>query len=179
MFVHELTDAECREVLSHSQLGRLACSFHQQPYVVPINFAFDGCFIHFFTTQGQKVEWMRANPLVCFEVDEVRSQNQWTSVVIYGRYEELVDKPEFEEDRIRAHACLSKRALWWEPAYIAQYHRDQPHSLTPIFFRIHINKMTGHRASLDTREGSDSLSSPQDEDTKKKAVLNLRGNGPF
>jgi nitroimidazol reductase NimA-like FMN-containing flavoprotein (pyridoxamine 5'-phosphate oxidase superfamily) len=39
--------------------------------------------------------------------------------------------------------------MWWEPAYISQAHRDQPHSLTPIFYRIHIEKMTGHRATSD------------------------------
>jgi hypothetical protein len=39
--------------------------------------------------------------------------------------------------------------MWWEPAYISQKHRDQIHSLIPIFYRIHIEKMTGHRATLD------------------------------
>jgi len=44
---------------------------------------------------------------------------------------------------------LQKRAMWWEPAYISAEHRDQPHSLIPIFYRIHIDKMTGHRATPD------------------------------
>ena len=35
-----------------------------------------------------KVEWMRSNPLVCFEVDEVQNQNRWSSVIVFGRYEE-------------------------------------------------------------------------------------------
>jgi nitroimidazol reductase NimA-like FMN-containing flavoprotein (pyridoxamine 5'-phosphate oxidase superfamily) len=156
MFVHELTDAECLEVLSRSQVGRLACSFEQQPYIVPTNFAFDGRFIYAFTTLGQKVEWMRANPLVCFEVDEVRSRSRWTSIIIFGRYEELLDEPDFEKDRLQAYACLSEQTVWWEPAYIAQDHRVNQHSLRPIFFRIHINKMTGRRANSDTDEGNDS-----------------------
>ena len=152
MYVHELTYAECREVLRRSQVGRLACSLDKQPYVIPINFAFDGQFIYSFATHGQKVEWMRANPSVCFEVDEVNGRSEWTSIVIYGRYEELVDKPEFQEARMQAYASLSERAIWWEPDYIAQDHRDRPHSLVPIFFRIRIRKMTGHRANSDSKE---------------------------
>ena len=132
-----------------ARLGRLACAQDNQPYIVPINFAFDGAYIYGFTTLGQKIEWTRSNPLVCFEVDEVVSHNEWMSIVVFGRYEELPDKPEYEKQRIRAHTCLQKRAMWWEPAYVSQEHREQPHSLTPIFFRIHVEKMTGHRATFD------------------------------
>jgi|SRR6185369_3815404 Predicted flavin-nucleotide-binding protein len=149
MFIHEMSSAECDEVLARTNIGRLACAKDNQPYVVPMNFAFDGCYLYGFTTLGKKVEWMRSNPMVCFEIDEVTNQNQWISIVASGRYEELPDERAYEEARTRAHACLQKRAVWWEPAYIAQEHRDQPHSLTPIFFRIRIDKITGHHANSD------------------------------
>jgi hypothetical protein len=42
--------------------------------------------------------------------------------------------------------------MWWEPAYISQEHSDKPHSLTPVFFRIKIESMTGHRANSDESE---------------------------
>lgn len=153
MFIHEMTRNECDEALSRAKYGRLACARNNQPYVLPINFAFDGnSYLYCFTTLGQKVEWMRSNPLVCFEVDEVRNHNHWSSVIVFGRYEELPDKPEFETARIHAHGLLQKRAMWWEPAYISQEHRDNPHSLTPIFFRIRIENVTGHRANPDESE---------------------------
>lgn len=152
MFIHEMTVDECSRALEKARLGRLACAQNNQPYIVPINFGFDGTYIFGFTTLGQKIEWTRLNPLVCFEVDEVASHNEWMSVVVFGRYEELADGPEYENERGRAHACLQKRAMWWEPAYISQEHRDQLHSLTPVFFRIHVEKMTGHRATFDRRE---------------------------
>jgi len=147
MFIHEMTEAECRAALGHSTVGRLACARDDQPYVVPVHFAFDGGHVYGFTTFGQKVEWMRSNSLVCFEIDELLSDDQWVSVVIMGRYEELPDTPEHEAARMLAHELLQKRAVWWEPAYLSQDHRDQPHSLTPIFYRIRIEKMTGHRCS--------------------------------
>ena len=36
---------------------------------------------------------MRANPLVCIEVDEGANQLHWKSVVVLGKYEELCDVP--------------------------------------------------------------------------------------
>ncbi len=175
MFIHEMSLAECYDVLARTNVGRLACAHENRPYVVPINFAFDGRYFYGFTTLGQKVEWMRSNPLVCLEVDEVTDQNQWSSIVASGRYEELTDKAEYEIARTRAHSFLKKRAMWWEPAYISQQHREQPHSLEPIFYRIQIDQMTGHRANSDDRETAtaaavNSLGAPNQ--------LNNRVSGP-
>jgi nitroimidazol reductase NimA-like FMN-containing flavoprotein (pyridoxamine 5'-phosphate oxidase superfamily) len=149
MFIHEMTFDECRHALQKAKVGRLACSRDGQPYSVPINFVFDGTYIYGFTTVGQKIEWMRTNPLVCLEIDEVVGESQWMSLVVFGRYEELPDLPKYEQVRTRAHALLQKRAIWWEPAALSKEHRDQSHSLTPIFYRIHIKKITGHRATPD------------------------------
>jgi nitroimidazol reductase NimA-like FMN-containing flavoprotein (pyridoxamine 5'-phosphate oxidase superfamily) len=125
----------------------LACARDDQPYVVPINFAFDGTYLYGFTTEGQKIEWMRSNPSVCFEIDELSSNDEWKSIVVFGRYEELPDTPQFRGARLKAHAFLRKRPMWWQPAYMARQHRDQSHSLTPVFYRIHIQKITGHHAT--------------------------------
>lgn len=156
MFIHEMTVSECRDALERAHVGRLACAHDNQPYVLPMNFAIDGQYLYLygFTTLGQKVEWMRSNPLVCFEIDNIASHNHWLSVIVFGSYEELPDKPKFESERKRAYAHLQKRVMWWEPAYISQDHRDQPNSLVPIFFRIKIEKMTGHRASADDSEAA-------------------------
>ena len=147
MFIHEMTIDECHSALRKATVGRLGCALNNQPYVVPINFAFDGAYLYGFTTLGQKVEWLRSNPLVSFEVDEITGHNDWMSIILFGRYEELPDTAEYEKPRIKAHSLMQQRVMWWEPAYISQLHRDQPHSLTPIFFRIHIERMTGHRAT--------------------------------
>ncbi len=89
MFIQKMTEAECLSILTRTRLGRLACAHENQPYIVPIYFAYEQPYLYAFTTPGQKVEWMRYNPLVCLEVDEVEDSEHWTSVVIFGRYEEL------------------------------------------------------------------------------------------
>lgn len=148
MVIHEMTDSECRNALERVSFGRLACARDDQPYIVPIDFAFDGHHLYGFSTLGQKIEWMRSNPLVCLEIDERTSRHEWMSVVISGRYEELPDTPEFGAERERAHAALQKRAMWWEYATIpgAEWRRKRE-PFAPIFYRIHIDKMTGHRAT--------------------------------
>jgi hypothetical protein len=37
---------------------------------------------------------MRTNPLVCVQADEVTNSEQWISVIVFGRFEELPDLPE-------------------------------------------------------------------------------------
>jgi nitroimidazol reductase NimA-like FMN-containing flavoprotein (pyridoxamine 5'-phosphate oxidase superfamily) len=153
MFIHEMSGAECSAALSQAKVGRLACAHDNQPYVLPLNFAFDGgSYLYCFTTLGQKIDWMRSNPLVCFEIDAVKNHNHWSSVIVFGSYEELPDRPEYEIARRNAYKFLQQRVMWWEPAYVSQEHRDNPHSLSPIVFRIKIENVTGHRANADDSE---------------------------
>src|ERR1022692_3975080 len=71
MFIEEMTEAECLTTLARTRLGRLACAHKNKPYVVPIYFVYEKFYLYGFTTPGQKVEWMRSNPLVCVELDEI------------------------------------------------------------------------------------------------------------
>ena len=153
MFIHEMTEAECRQALHEAGVGRLACARDNQPYVVPTSFALHHEYIYAFTTLGQKVQWMRENPKVCLEVDQRQTHNSWYSVIVFGHYEELPDRPEYQAARMTAYSLLSKRMMWWEPAAVSVTHRDTAHSLIPIFYRIRIERMTGHRSSPDPTEG--------------------------
>jgi nitroimidazol reductase NimA-like FMN-containing flavoprotein (pyridoxamine 5'-phosphate oxidase superfamily) len=60
---------------------------------VPINYVFDGDCIYGYSTLGRKVDVMREQPLVCFEIDEIDGPANWRSVVAEGVYEELTDCP--------------------------------------------------------------------------------------
>jgi nitroimidazol reductase NimA-like FMN-containing flavoprotein (pyridoxamine 5'-phosphate oxidase superfamily) len=104
MVIREMNWKECLRVLVGTSLARLACAQENQPYVVPVYLAYDeesGC-LYGFTTPGQKIEWMRGNPLVCVEVDEVAAYDQWVSVIVTGRYEELVETTRNDAERLWA-----------------------------------------------------------------------------
>src|ERR1022692_3412894 len=110
MVIREMSREECLRVLAKAKLARLACAHENQPYVVPVYLAYHEAYecLYGFTTPGQKVEWMRANPLVCVEVDEIVAYDQWVSVIAFGRYEELPETPETPEtpgsDVVHGHA---------------------------------------------------------------------------
>ena len=146
--IKELTRQESLEVLARSHLGRLACTRGDQPYIVPIYFAYDSNCLHSFSTVGQKIEWMRDNPLVCVQVDEVVNSQKWVSVIVFGRFEELPDAPEWQDARAVTHGLLRRKAAWWEPGYVKTIIGGTPRPLVPVFYRIHIEKITGHRAGV-------------------------------
>jgi len=146
-----MTGDECRIALEQGYFGRLACVRADQPYIVPIYFSYDGKHLYGITTLGQKIEWMRSNPLVCVEIDDRTNHYQWMSVVVFGRYEELPDTPEHGHARAHALEVLQKRETWWQTACAAGEKREQP---APIFYRIHIEQVTGHRATPDAIEAA-------------------------
>ena len=147
MLIRELNRQESLDLLAHSRLGRLACAHEARPYIVPFYFAYDDEYLYSFSTFGQKIEWMRANPSVCVEVDEVVSPQQWVSVIVFGQFEEMPDVPEMRRAREYAHKKLLERdAMWWEPAYSRTILGDKERPLAPFFYRIHIVQVTGHRA---------------------------------
>jgi hypothetical protein len=89
---------------------------------------------------------MRANPLVCVQADEVISSQKWTSVIIFGRFEELPDVSEWNDKRALAHELLQRRAMWWEPAYVKTILHGAERPLVPIFYRVRVTGVTGHQA---------------------------------
>lgn len=178
MKVRNMTKDECLKLLERSRLAKLACCHENQPYVVPVYLAYDSTAGHpclyGFTTPGQKVEWMRTNPLVCVEVDEVKSLDDWVSVVVYGRYEELPERPaeligqspshsdQFGSgtsastaapgplQRQRAYEILQSYAAWWEPAAATRAEQPVDRQFTPTFYMVHIDEVTGHSATHDS-----------------------------
>jgi uncharacterized protein len=160
VLIHEMKAKECRELLARVGMGRLGCARNNQPYVVPIYFAYEPDHLYGFSTVGQKIEWMRDNPLVCVEADEVRTHNQWASVVVLGRYEELPEKPEYTELRRQAQSVLAKRSMWWQTGFAASQSRGGPKPAAPVFYCIHIEEISGHQAAPGKFESSRSARRP-------------------
>ena len=149
MRITEMNGHECRELLASFGFGRLACARENQPYIVPIYFAAEGDCLYGFSTLGRKIEWMRMNPLVCVQADEIRSSTEWKSVVITGRYEELFDDPDHEPSRRHAISLLARRPSWWQGAYAADQTRQHDADPAPVVFCVHIAEISGHRADPD------------------------------
>ena len=190
MVIREMSREECLKVLARARLARLACAHDGQPYVVPVYLAYQGppdgeAALYGFTTLGQKVEWMRANPLVCVEVDEVAAYDQWVSIIVFGHYEEFPETPGCDDEqtrasqrprnvaevlpigeampdttggndkRFRAWQVLKTHPMWQEPgstAWAARAHRDSAEPFIIVYYKIWIDRVTGHEATRDARD---------------------------
>ena len=105
--IYVLPDDRIEELLRSALVGRIACCATEfdgepRPYVVPLAYGYDGECVYAFSSPGRKIEIMRAQPLVSFEVDEAVAEDRWSSVIAEGVYEELSG----EEERCNAHRVL-------------------------------------------------------------------------
>ena len=146
MIIQKLSTQECLNFLKEIKLGRLGCVRDKQPYVVPVYFVCDERHIYGFTTLGQKIRWMRKNPLVCVEADHVIDHQNWTSVVVLGKYQELPDDSSATGLREYALELLQHRTIWWQPAVSFTRDSEPAGTAQHIFYRIRIDEVTGHRA---------------------------------
>ena len=99
-----MTTDEIEELLSRELVGRLGTCKDNQPYVIPMCFIYYEGKIYFHCApQGRKIENMKANPKVCFQMDEHRLvpssvpcdfTMHYRSALVFGKVRLLVDPKE-------------------------------------------------------------------------------------
>nr|WP_321230186.1 pyridoxamine 5'-phosphate oxidase family protein [uncultured Psychroserpens sp.] len=85
----DLNNKQIEHVLHSLIIGRIGCHADNRTYVVPVTYAYDGKYIYGHTKEGLKINIMRKNPMVCFEVDVIENMSNWRSVIAWGKFEEL------------------------------------------------------------------------------------------
>jgi uncharacterized protein len=145
MRIVAISQQECIELLKRVSVGRLACSSDDQPYVVPVAFSYEPNCIYIFSTFGKKIEWMRHNPKVCLQADEIGDRSNWLSVIVTGTYFEL-RRPEHTAQREHALERLAQYSEWWRNPLAARREQTSDLSIEPVFFRVDIGSMSGRRA---------------------------------
>ena len=147
MQIHDMSHESIIALLQHEHIGRIACVKELQPYVTPMRLSYHDNYLYSFATEGKRVSWMRANPLVCVEVESIVSLYCWRTVVASGMYEELPNSSEHVEQRVLAFNLLSETSNWWEPGLVKTCHRNVVRPLAAVYFRIRITELTGHEAT--------------------------------
>lgn len=100
----EITDrGKIDAIIGESLVCHLALAHHDNPYLVPVSFGYDGKSIFLHTArEGKKLEYFQNNDRVCFEFErgvkllmDSESACKWSfafqSVVGYGRIVEILD----------------------------------------------------------------------------------------
>jgi nitroimidazol reductase NimA-like FMN-containing flavoprotein (pyridoxamine 5'-phosphate oxidase superfamily) len=147
MLIHELSREDSLVFLAGKRFARLGCAWKGQPYVMPIRIAREDNHLYGFSTIGQMIEWMRKNPLVCVEADEIESLQKWCSVVAFGHYLELPKTPDYDKERHHAHTLLWPDGEVWESGYARTITHGKTHELQAVYFRIDLGDVSGRRAT--------------------------------
>jgi nitroimidazol reductase NimA-like FMN-containing flavoprotein (pyridoxamine 5'-phosphate oxidase superfamily) len=95
--VEEMANSEIQALLARVSYGHLACARDNQPYVVPVNYAYDDPYLYIYTTDGMKAEIIRDNPRVCLQVEDVVDNTNWKSVIVMGEAEQITSVKEREQ----------------------------------------------------------------------------------
>ena len=141
----ELSEMQIKNVLSSQSLGRMACTDGMQPYIVPVTYAYNGKYLYGQTNPGTKLDILRSNPRVCFEVDLMMDMANWQSVLVFGTFEELKG-----EEAEKGRQILFGKVLQLLTSSTVHAHEhddkgevDDSNRVKNIMFRIVINKVTG------------------------------------
>jgi uncharacterized protein len=86
-----LSEEGIEHVLQYQVYGRIGCHANDKTYIVPICYAYHENKIYARTFEGLKLKMMRANPQVCFQLENLDSMGKWQSVVCWGEFEELTE----------------------------------------------------------------------------------------
>ena len=95
--VEDMAPAEMHALLQCESFGHLGCARDGRPYVLPMNYAYDGKELYFFTTDGMKTRFIGANPQVCLQVEEITDSTHWRSVMVIGKAEQITKSEETQQ----------------------------------------------------------------------------------
>ena len=144
--IHKLTEPEIEEILKDNIYGHLGCNDGLNTYIFPINYLYDGTYITCHSQMGFKIEVMQKNARVCLQVDEVKDDKNWKSVMVLGEYRELTE----EQDLNNAMKAFSDRRLFLkisEPTL-------SPGSNEPkMDIRLNYSTSVIYRIVIDKKEG--------------------------
>lgn len=140
----ELNGAQIDAVLRQNVIGHLGCSDLGETYVVPITYAYDGDSIICHSAPGKKIDMMRSNPRVCFQVNEMQDMGNWRSVIAWGQFAEL--KGEEARDAIKKFTNRLASLMPSEsshPTHGFNPEKFNPQEVKWIVFKIRLGKKTG------------------------------------
>ncbi len=142
MHIQIMNEADCMTFIRGERTGRLACCNKDRPYVVPVHYVCSGNSIYSFSMPGQKLVFMRLNPNVCLEVENIQGSDKWRCAVIEGIFQEFT-APEDKQD---AWNILREYNDWWEIGGQFVEHAGHEEHSKPAFFSVSMDVVSGRTA---------------------------------
>jgi nitroimidazol reductase NimA-like FMN-containing flavoprotein (pyridoxamine 5'-phosphate oxidase superfamily) len=151
-----LNNEEIEKVMKAHSIGRIGCHSNEKMYVVPISYVYDNDCIYCHSHEGLKINIMRQNPKVCFEVDTLENLNAWKSAIAWGEFEEIKN----EDERKAALKLMLDKALPFTKSKTMKMELGSNYPFAPddlskihgIVFKIKLHEKTGRFELNDNKE---------------------------
>lgn len=141
-----LNAEQSKYILESNHIGRIGSYANGRVLVVPVTYVCDSGNIYGISLEGNKIQMMRSNPNVCFEVDCIDNLANWRSVIAWGKFEELKSGDSQNHVRKLFEERLSPLILG-ETVSSSREVADPPHRVIkkekPVIYRIVLKEMTG------------------------------------
>jgi uncharacterized protein len=143
--IGNLTAIEIENILHNQLIGRIGCHADGTTYVVPISYAYDGEFVYALTHEGMKVNIMRQNRQVCFEVENIPDLANWQSVITWGEFEELPNRTERHEalEILHDRHLPNRTSVTTKLSPSWPFRPENIDKIKGVVFRIRLTRKTG------------------------------------
>jgi nitroimidazol reductase NimA-like FMN-containing flavoprotein (pyridoxamine 5'-phosphate oxidase superfamily) len=137
------------EILKHSKICRLGMIDNGLPYVLPFNFGYHkNCIYIHSAPEGKKIDILKKNPLVCFEVEQqadivedgiaCKWSTLYRSVVGYGNVQLVT---EFEDKKRGLEIIMTQHG------YKGKMEFETKEVEFIVILKLKIESMTGKQSS--------------------------------
>jgi nitroimidazol reductase NimA-like FMN-containing flavoprotein (pyridoxamine 5'-phosphate oxidase superfamily) len=144
--IRALASEEIDRVLRAQIVGRIGCHTAGQTYVVPVCYAYESNAIYAHSRHGLKIDMMRQNPYVCFEVDHVEDLVNWDSAICWATYEELSGADAEHGLELIRERIEERLPRVVENGVLAAEEADGGEE--PIVFRLNVTEASGREERL-------------------------------
>jgi nitroimidazol reductase NimA-like FMN-containing flavoprotein (pyridoxamine 5'-phosphate oxidase superfamily) len=135
---------EIDNIIKRCRVCHLALCDDGQPYIVPLNFGYDGSFLYFHTApEGRKIDIIKRNNRVGFEFDILHDIVTAEKACGWGaKYESVIGSGTAE---IVDGLAAKKEALEWIMRQYGSGTWDFPEEILKktLVFRVQINEISG------------------------------------
>lgn len=147
--IHDLEKRECLTLLENNFIGRLGFILNDTPFILPTTYYYDAddnCILC-YASEGHKINSMRKNSNISFQVDEIKNISEWKSVLLFGDFEELADYDakiylqkfvEGVQDTISEQKGAS-------PKFINDFMTRMSQEQLPVVYKIKLKNITGKK----------------------------------
>ena len=137
--MRNLNREECLQFLMENTFGYVGCNDGYNTYIYPATYYFDDKNIVCQSAPDSKIDIMRQNRRVCFQISSNHTQFNHKNVLILGEYSEINDlNQRYNSIRYFVHRMIQLDSFQDKDTIIKQHKM-----IKPVIYRIIIDEITG------------------------------------